>query len=45
MDGGAEGLGRVAVEGVQDLGLDLADGVAVEHLDLHLLLVLLRVHG
>lgn len=45
MDGRSEGLRRVAVEGVQDLGLDLRDGVAVEDLDLHLLLVLLGVHG
>lgn len=45
VDGRSEGLRRVAVEGVQDLGLDLRDGVAVEDLDLHLLLVLLGVHG
>ena len=42
---GPDGLRGVPVEGVQDLALHLADGVAVQDLDLHLLLVLLRVGG
>ena len=42
MDGWTQREGRVAVEGVEHLVLHLADGVAVEHTALNLLLELLR---
>lgn len=41
VDGGSLREGRVLVEVVEDLGLHLADGVAVVHLAQHLLVLVL----